>query len=204
MNDLYTTPMQTFIDFVKVIACALVIALIIRSFIIQPYYIPSGSMLNTLHIGDRLFVTKFSYGLHIPFFNKEIVSLNSPEREDIIVFPFPLEPQVDFVKRVVGIPGDVIEIRNKQLYRNGEAVEESYIIHSDPLIINGSRDNFGPITVPDGHVFVMGDNRDNSRDSREWGFVKSSTIRGKAWLIFWSSKSIFDIHWERIGTPLHK
>lgn len=194
--------MQTFLDFVKVIACALVIALIIRSFIIQPYYIPSGSMLDTLHIGDRLFVQKFSYGIHIPFINKEIISLDDPQKGDIIVFPFPKDPSIDFVKRVVGTPGDVIEIRNKQFYRNDKPVEEHYIRHSDPLIINTHRDNFGPVTVPEGKVFVMGDNRDNSRDSREWGFVDKKTIRGKAWLIFWSSKSLFDIHWDRIGTLL--
>ena len=202
MNDLYTTPMQTFLDFIKVIACALFIALIIRSFIIQPYYIPSGSMLNTLHIGDRLFVTKFSYGIHIPFINKEIIDMGQPEKGDIIVFPFPKDPSIDFVKRVVATPGDVVEIRNKQFYRNGKAVEEPYIIHSDPLIVNSHRDKFGPVTVPAGQVFVMGDNRDNSRDSREWGMVDKKTIRGKAWVIFWSSKSLFDIHWDRIGNLL--
>ena len=203
MNDLYTTSMQTFLDFIKDIACALFIALIIRSFIVQPYYIPSGSMLNTLHIGDRLFVTKFSYGIHIPFINKEIIDMGQPEKGDIIVFPFPKDPSIDFVKRVVATPGDVVEIRNKQFYRNGKAVEETYIIHSDPLIINSHRDNFGPVTVPEGQVFVMGDNRDNSRDSREWGMVEKKTIRGKAWVIFWSSKSLFDIHWDRVGNLLN-
>lgn len=202
MNSLYATPMQTFVDFLKVVVCALFIALIIRSFIIQPYYIPSESMLNTLHVGDRLFVTKFSYGIHLPFINKEIISTGEPQHGDIIVFPFPLDPSVDFVKRVVAVQGDTIEIRNKQLYRNGQPVEEPYKIHSDPLIVNTYRDNFGPVQVPEGKVFAMGDNRDNSKDSREWGFVDKSTIRGKALLIFWSSKSIFNIHWDRIGTML--
>ncbi len=199
----YNTPLRTFIDFIKIIAAALCIALLIRSFLIQPYIIPSESMLNTLQVGDRLFVTKFSYGIHLPFIEKEIFSLGEPEIGDIVVFPYPKDMSVDYIKRVVGLPGDVVELRDKQLYRNGKAVNEKYVIHTDP----GSyyhRDNMPPRTVPPGHVFVMGDNRDRSEDSRFWGFVDKSTIHGKAFIIYWSSVDFVSIKWNRIGTLLNQ
>ena len=158
-------------------------------------------MLDTLHIGDRLFVTKFSYGIHLPFMAKEIVSTGEPQRGDIIVFPYPEDPSQDYIKRVVGIPGDVLEIRDKQLYRNGEAVQEAYIKHTDATLM-GRRDNMPPTTVPSGKVFVMGDNRDQSMDSRFWGFVNKDTIVGKALVIYWSSTDWVNINWGRIGTML--
>lgn len=202
-NGLYQTPFQTFWEFFKVIGVALLIALVIRTFVVQPYIIPSESMLNTLQVGDRIFVTKYSYGIHVPFVEKELVSTGQPELGDIIVFPYPKDPELDYIKRVVGLPGDVMEVRNKQLLRNGKPVLESYIRHADPNIIPGWRDNMAPVTVPEGHVFVMGDNRDNSADSREWGFVDKSVIRGKAQMIFWSSQNWFDIRWNRIGKSLY-
>lgn len=198
---LYETPLQSFIDFIKIIGAALFIAVIIRSFIIQPYVIPSGSMLDTLHIGDRLFVTKFSYGIHLPFVEKELFSTGEPEVGDIIVFPFPENKSQDYIKRVVGVPGDVLEMRNKQLFRNGAAVEESYVIHKDPFSMN-QRDVMKPVTVPPGKVFVMGDNRDQSQDSRFWGFVDKDTIHGKALIIYWSSTRFVDVKWDRIGKLL--
>ncbi len=201
-ETLYHSPMQTFIDFIKIIVAALFIAVVIRSFIIQPYIIPSGSMLETLQIGDRLFVTKFSYGIHLPFVEKEIFSTGEPEVGDIIVFPFPEDKSQDYIKRVVGVPGDVLEMRDKTLYRNGKAVEEPYVVHSDPYVGRDRRDNFPPRTVPPGKVFVLGDNRDNSRDSRFWGYVDKDTIHGKALVIFWSSQDFVDIKWDRIGTML--
>lgn len=200
-DTLYETPLHTFLDFVKILIAALFIAVIIRSFLIQPYIIPSESMLNTLEIGDRLFVTKFSYGIHLPFFEKELVSLGEPEIGDIIVFPFPKDKSVDYIKRVVGVPGDVMEIRNKQLYRNGEAVHEDYAIHTSPYQ-SARRDNMKPTPVPPGKVFVMGDNRDHSEDSRFWGFVDKDTIHGKALIIYWSSTDFVNIQWDRIGTWL--
>jgi signal peptidase I len=200
-GTLYETPMQTFFGFIKLIVAALSIAVLIRSFLLQPYIIPSGSMLETLQIGDRLFVTKFSYGIHLPFVEKELFSLGEPERGDIIVFPFPEDKSQDYIKRVVGIPGDTIEIRDKQLYRNGEAVRESYIKHVDPYF-SPRRDSMRPMVVPPGKVFVLGDNRDSSRDSRYWGLVDKDTIHGKALLIYWSSVDFFNIKWDRIGTLL--
>ncbi len=201
MSNLYQTPLQSLGEIAKVVIIALVIALGIRTFFLQPFIIPSGSMLDTLHIGDRLFVTKFSYGIHLPFMAKEIVSTGEPQRGDIIVFPYPEDPSQDYIKRVVGIPGDVLEIRDKQLYRNGEAVQEAYIKHTDATLM-GRRDNMPPTTVPSGKVFVMGDNRDQSMDSRFWGFVNKDTIVGKALVIYWSSTDWVNINWGRIGTML--
>lgn len=197
----YTTPLRTFIDFVKIIVAALFIALLLRSFILQPYIIPSESMLNTLQKGDRLFVTKFSYGIHLPFIEKEIFSTGQPEIGDIVVFPFPRDKSVDYIKRVVGLPGDTVEMRDKQLIRNGTPVDEPYVIHSD-LGSMYQRDNMPPQTVPEGKVFVLGDNRDHSKDSRFWGFVDKDTIHGKALIIYWSSENFTDIKWDRIGTLL--
>ena len=201
MPDMYQTPLQSFFEIVKVVLIALVIAIVIRSFIIQPYIIPSGSMLDTLQVGDRLFVTKFSYGVHLPFVEKEIFSLGEPKHGDIIVFPFPNDKSVDYIKRVEGVPGDVIEIRDKQLYRNGQPVQEDYAIHTDPNMMP-RRDNMKPVLVPPGKVFVMGDNRDHSEDSRFWGFVDKDTIHGRAAIIYWSSIDFVNIKWNRIGTIL--
>ncbi|MBR4741373.1 MAG: signal peptidase I, partial [Desulfovibrio sp.] len=119
---------------------------------------------------------------------------------DIIIFEYPEDPDTDFIKRIIGLPGDVIEVRDKQLYRNGEAVKESYIQFTDPDTIIARRDNFGPITVPANHYFVMGDNRDNSHDSRFWGCVARESIRAKAWRIYWSwgSGGLSSIRWSRI------
>ncbi len=201
MPDMYETPLQTFFEIVKVVVVALLIAIVIRSFVIQPYIIPSGSMLNTLQVGDRLFVTKFSYGIHLPFVEKEIISLGEPKHGDIIVFPFPNDKSIDYIKRVVGVPGDVLEIRDKQLYRNGQAVREEYAIHTDPSM-TARRDTMKPVLVPPGKVFVMGDNRDYSEDSRFWGFVDKETIHGRAAVIYWSSIDFVNIKWDRVGTML--
>jgi len=200
-ETLYHSPMSSFIDLIKILIAALFIAVVIRTFVIQPYVIPSESMLNTLQIGDRLFVTKFSYGIGLPFMERAIVSTGEPDRGDIIVFPFPLDKRQDYIKRVVGIPGDVLEMRNKQLFRNGEAVKEDYAINLDPGI-SFRRDNMPALTVPPGKVFVLGDNRDFSQDSRFWGFVDTGTIHGQALLIYWSSTRFIDVKWGRIGKML--
>ena len=190
---------SSFIDFLEAIGVALVLALVIRAFIFQAFTIPSGSMLNTIQIGDYLLVNKFVYGVKIPFTDKYLFRGSDPERGDIIVFKYPGDESIDYIKRIVGVPGDVIEVRNKQFFRNGQPVEESYIRHSRPNYI-GRLDNVGPVTVPADHYFVMGDNRDNSEDSRAWGFVKREKIHGKAWRIYWSWESGEGPRWSRLGS----
>lgn len=174
-----------FREYGEALIVALVLALVIRTFIFQAFTIPSGSMLQTVQIGDYLLVNKFIYGVKNPFGDGYLIDGKDPKQGDIIVFKYPVDPNIDYIKRVVGVPGDVIEVREKQLYRNGEAVKESYIQHMFPNHV-GPLDNIGPVTVPAGEYFVMGDNRDNSEDSRKWGTVKREAIHGKAWRIYWS------------------
>jgi signal peptidase I len=138
-TGLYQTPLQHVLEYAKIIAYAIAIMLFIRTFLVQPFIIPSSSMRNTLQPGDRVFVSKFSYGLHLPFIAEELVSLGEPRQGDIIVFPYPRDPKVDYIKRVVGLPGDVLEIRGKQLFRNGEPVQEDYIVHSSSQVIPGGQ-----------------------------------------------------------------
>jgi signal peptidase I len=163
-------------------------------------------MLPTLQLGDQMLVSKFSYGIKLPFVMKTIIPVGEPQREDIIVFIYPLDRSKDYVKRVLGLPGDVVQIRNKQLYLNGRPYQDLHGVHSDPLTIPGSmqpRDNFGPITVPAGSIFVMGDNRDYSADSRFWGFVETKDVLGKAFMIFFSwDKDKSRVRWGRIGQIL--
>lgn len=173
-------------EYAEALIIALALALFIRTFIFQAYTIPSGSMLNTLQIGDYLLVNKFLYGVKNPFTGKYLIEGQDPERGDIIVFLYPEDNSLDYIKRIVGIPGDVIEMRDKQLYRNGEAVKEEYILPGHPGMLVPKRDIMPPITVPAGEYFVMGDNRDGSADSRFWGTVTRGDIHGKAWRIYWS------------------
>lgn len=188
---------------VEAILVAIVLAMFIRTFIVQAFKIPSGSMKETLKIGDHILVNKFIYGIKIPFTDSTLISFKEPKRSDIIVFKFPEEPDKDFIKRVIGVAGDVIEIRNKRLYVNGEVTPYSQAIFTDPHIIPGGiqpRDNYGPTSVPPNSFFVMGDNRDHSYDSRFWGFVDMKAVRGKAFIIYWSwDKENFSVRWRRIG-----
>ena len=202
-------------EYTEAIIIALVLALFIRTFIVQAFKIPSGSMLPTLKIGDHLLVNKFIYGLKIPFTGAVVLPVKKPTTNDIIVFKFPQNPKVDYIKRVIGVPGDIIECRNKTLFINGKRFDDKYGVHTDSNTIgpaDGLRDNFGPVTVPPHQVFVMGDNRDNSYDSRFWGFVDYEAILGKALVIYWSwdmNQSFFSlerlssIRWGRIGDIIH-
>lgn len=182
-------------DNAKALLLAFFIAFfIIRPFIVQAFKIPSGSMIPTLLIGDHLLVNKFLIGtsVEIPFTNVTLFhlpGLRKPERGDIVVFKYPEDPNRDFIKRVVAVEGDMIEGRNKQIYVNGTELKEAYIQHVDRRISPGGmdrRDNFGPEIVPKGKLFVMGDNRDASYDSRFWGYVDRKDLRGKAFIIYWS------------------
>ena len=187
-------------EYLDSIIIALVLALFIRAFLVQAFKIPSGSMLETLLIGDHLLVNKFIYGTRIPFTNTYVFQGQQPERGDIIVFKYPRNPSIDYIKRIVGIPGDKLMMRDKVLYHNGQALQEPYVRHTPTS--DRSRDNFAELTVPENHYFAMGDNRDESADSREWGFVHKDAIHGKAWRIYWSWASLSDIRWSRIGRAL--
>ncbi len=189
----------------EAIVIAIIIAMFIRTFIIQAFKIPSGSMLETLQIGDHILVNKFIYGVKIPFTDgSTLISVKDPEKGDVVVFKYPEDPSKDFIKRVVATQGDTLEIRDKKLYINDKQVlGEEYAVYKDNRIIPGimaPRDNLHKITVPENKLFVMGDNRDNSHDSRFWGFVDLKAVRGKAFIIYWSwNKEKFGIRWKRIG-----
>lgn len=176
-------------EYVEAILIALILALFIRTFIVQAFKIPSGSMEPTLLIGDHLLVNKFIYGIKNPLTGEDWIGIKHPERRDIIVFKYPVNPDQDFIKRVIGVEGDVVEMVDKKLMVNGEPFDVEGAVYRDPNIIPGEmkpRDNFGPITVPKDSLFVMGDNRDNSYDSRFWKFVKLSSVKGKAFILYWS------------------
>ena len=191
---------------IEAILVAILIALFIRTFVVQAFKIPSGSMKQTLQIGDHILVNKFIFGVKIPYWNKTIIPFKSPQRGAIIVFKYPMDPQKDFIKRVIGVGGDVIESRDKQLFVNHKRVNHDFGVHTDPHILSGDsrpRDNFGPLTVPEKSLFVMGDNRDESFDSRFWGFVDLKAVNGKAFIIYWSwDKLNFGVRWSRLGQIL--
>ncbi|MDR3320064.1 MAG: signal peptidase I [Desulfovibrio sp.] len=186
-------------EYAEALFLALLLALFIRSFLVQAFRIPSESMVSTLLAGDHLLASKCAYGIRLPFTNLRIYQGEEPVRGDIIIFKYPNDPSVDYIKRVVGVPGDVVAVCNKQLYRNGQPVRENYVRFTNPSQMEPVRDNFGPVTVPEGKYFVMGDNRDNSLDSRFWGFVDRNSILAKAWRIYWSWEGISDIRLDRIG-----
>ena len=194
---------STFREYAEAILMALLLALFIRTFIVQAFKIPSGSMIPTLAIGDHILVNKLSYGVRMPFLEKYLVDFGTPARDDVIVFIYPEDRSKDFIKRVVGVAGDNVEVRNKKVFINGKAAEDSHAHFEgyDPQLggtVNG--DNYGPKVVPEGHVFVMGDNRDRSYDSRFWGYVNLSEVRGKAFLIYWSWDGVDRwVRWERLG-----
>ncbi len=190
----------------EAIFIAVLIALFIRTFVVQAFKIPSGSMKPTLQIGDHILVNKFAYGVKIPYLNTVLLPVGSPERGDIVVFKYPLDPRKDFIKRVIGIPGDVVEIRDKVIFVNHQRLNHDVGVFTDPHIMPGTlrpRDNLGPVSVPAGHLFVMGDNRDESFDSRFWGFVPLRDVSGKAFIIYWSWDSEgFRIRWGRLANLL--
>jgi len=196
-------------EYSESIAVAVAIALLLRAFVIEAFQIPSGSMIPTLEIGDHIFVSKFAYGIGIPFTDKKILPWHQPQRGDVIVFKFPNDPSVDYIKRVVGLPGDKVEVRHNEIFINGNPMQrellnahfphhegvdrigELWLEHLDnhphkALHWPDHNTEFGPIVVPPRNVFVMGDNRDNSNDSRVWGTVRYELIKGKALIVWWS------------------
>jgi signal peptidase I len=193
-------------EYIEAILLAIVIAFFIRTFVIQAYKIPSGSMKPTLLIGDHILVSKFNYGVKLPFIRSTLIPIGTPNRGDIVVFIYPEDRSKDFIKRLIGLPGDTIEIRNKKILLNGLPWSDTHGVYVDNVIIPGSvqpRDNFGPVKVPEGSIFVMGDNRDESYDSRFWGFVNMKDVLGKALIIYWSwNQENTWVRWGRTGTIL--
>ena len=199
-------------EYIEAIIIAILIAVVIRTFIVQAYKIPSRSMVPALLVGDHLLVNKFIYGIKIPVIRKMLIPVTDPKRGDIIVFIYPEDRTKDFIKRVIGVGGDKIEIRNKNIFINDQPYKDTFGIYSDNVIypaIMQRRDNYGPVTVPRGSLFVMGDNRDESLDSRFWGFVDLRDVEGKALIIYWSWNSeeqdnlLNKIRWERMGNLLN-
>jgi signal peptidase I len=206
-------------EYAESIGIALAVALLLRAFVVEAFQIPSGSMIPTLEIGDHIFVSKFAYGVGVPFTNKKLVEFGDPRRGDVIVFRYPPDPSIDFIKRVVGLPGETIELRRNQVFINGQPMprdrvagpcryregrnsddgrdcvlwvetldEKIHQAYQDP---NQMAQDWGPAVIPPRSVFVMGDNRDNSRDSRVWGFVPFDNIKGRALIVWWSRDPAF-------------
>ncbi len=177
-------------EWLELILAAIVTVLVLRTFLVQAFRIPSASMEDTLLVGDFLLANKFIYGAKIPFTDWRLPALREPKPGDIIIFQYPEDPSRDFIKRCIGTPGQTVEVRKVPYVNRARAVDpplSKYMAKGSPLPIdhpNGARDNFGPVVVPPGHVFVMGDNRDNSEDSRYWGFLPYGQIKGKAFLIY--------------------
>jgi len=214
---------------------ALILFLIIRTFIIEAFQIPSGSMERTLLAGDFLFVNKAVYGAQIPGTDAHLPGFQRPARGDVIVFEYPKDPSLNYVKRVIGAPGDRVSMRAGQVYVNGVAIDEPYVQRKDPLHDNyetkfnwqreflvgytaeqrreyhPTRDTWGPLRVPLGKYFVLGDNRDNSEDSRYWGFVDERAVKGRPLVVYFSYDRgtrdpipwLTDIRWDRLGSVIH-
>ena len=194
-------------EYAEAIIIAILIAVVVRTFVVQAFKIPSRSMVPTLLVGDHILVNKFIYGVKVPFLRKTIIPITNPQRGDIVVFIYPNDRSKDFIKRVIGVSGDKIEIKNKIIFINGKQYSDAYGIYSDNVIYPGSmqpRDNFGPVTVPVKSLFVMGDNRDESADSRFWGFVDLKDVEGKAFIIYFSlNYEEKNLRWQRLGSVLH-
>jgi signal peptidase I len=207
---------STLREYAESIGVAIAVALLLRAFVVEAFQIPSGSMIPTLEVGDHIFVSKFSYGLSIPFTDTKILQYGQPARGDVIVFKFPQDHSTDYIKRVVGLPGDTVEVRQGQLYVNGQEIRRERIrmpchysevtnagvpddhdcehwvetlgskVHDTILEPSHPATDFPRMVIPAGEVFVMGDNRDNSYDSRKWGTVNMDLIKGRALIIWWS------------------
>ncbi|MDK2745480.1 MAG: signal peptidase I [Nitrospira sp. BO4] len=211
-------------EYAEAIVVAMLLAFAIRVFVVQAFKIPSGSMIPTLLIGDHILVSKLSYGLQWPtdcklqwnfppvncYTSQTVITFGKPQRGDIVVFRFPEDEEKDFIKRIVGLPGDTVQLRNKVVLVNGQPLDDkAFTQRIDPGIIDSTinpRDNFGPVSVPEGSYFVMGDNRDQSLDSRFWGYVREEKIRGKAFRIYWSWNGQGNwtewVRWERFAKAI--
>lgn len=216
-------------DYGRSLFSVFLIVLVLRSFVVEPYRIPSGSMLPGLQIGDLILVNKFAYALRWPVWHNAIIHTGTPERGDVVVLQYPVNPHADFIKRIIGLPGDRITYLNRKLYVNGKPVPVTYLssliepVNSTSALTDLSKEtlgskqfqiytmpssqqnvDFSDVVVPAGEYFVMGDNRDNSDDTRYWGFVPADALIGKAFLIWmsWDSEH-YSIRWNRIGKVVH-
>jgi signal peptidase I len=182
-------------EYFESIIIAVILALFIRTFVVQAFKIPTGSMENNLLIGDHLLVNKFVFGPTSSTVERALLPVDAVERGDVVVFKYPEDPGRDFIKRVIGLPGDLLELRDKRVLINGTPLDEPYVHFLDPPGASDEfrevtsfdvRERYGPVTVPPNQYFVMGDNRDNSQDSRYWGFLPRDYVKGKALVIYWS------------------
>jgi len=189
-----------FREYAEAAVIAILLALFIRTFVVQAFKIPSGSMEPTLLVGDHILVNKFIYGVKIPLARKTLIPISEPEREDVIVFIYPVDESKDFIKRVIGLPGDRLEFKGRKIFINGELYNDPYGYYSGPPPSGTSltKTSFPPVTVPKDRLFVMGDNRNHSYDSRFWGFVPIESVKGKAFIIYWSWP-----HWDRFLDVIH-
>jgi signal peptidase I len=185
-------------EYFESLVIAVILALFIRTFVVQAFKIPTGSMENNLLIGDHLLVNKFVFGPTLTSLERVVLPTRDVRRGDVVVFKFPEEPDRDFIKRVIGLPGETLEVRQKRVYVNGKPIDEPYVHFLEPAATASERhevtsfdlrERFGPVTVPAGKYFVMGDNRDNSQDSRYWGFLPREYVKGRALIVYWSYES---------------
>ncbi len=186
-------------EYAEVIIVSLLLAFFVRALVVQAFRIPTGSMEKTLLVGDYLLVNKFLYGAKIPFVDVRLPAIRQPNRGDIVVFRSPTQNK-DFIKRCIATEGEIIELRDNVVYINGEPLEESYTYFEG----RPHKGNFGPVKIPKDHVFVLGDNRNNSQDSRYWGMLDVNRIKGKAMVLYfsWNNKKHWP-RWTRIGRVLH-
>jgi signal peptidase I len=202
-------------EYFESICVAVILALFVRTFVVQAFKIPTGSMENNLLIGDHLLVNKFVFAPTLTPVERMLLPIDPIRRGDIIVFKYPEDPERDFIKRVIGLPGETVELRNKKVHINGKPLDEPYVQYLfTPSDDEGPFDydvrmTYGPVTVPADHYFMMGDNRDNSQDSRYWGFLPREYIKGKALFVYFSfseepgSNPLTSIRWSRILHQIH-
>jgi len=205
-------------EYFESIVVAVILALFVRTFVFQAFKIPTGSMKPNLLVGDHLLVNKFVFAPAASAIERALLPMRAIERGDVVVFKFPEEPDRDFIKRVIGLPGDTLELKNQTVHINGMPLIEPYAHYLFPSTDAGQADSFdlrrkyGPVTVPDGHYFMMGDNRDDSQDSRFWGFLPASYVKGRALFIYWSfdtpddgsaPESFLGVRWDRLLHQIH-